>query len=395
MSAEASPSAAPARRSRLVLALVLLALAALAALALLRMRSGKAKGADAPVASERAIAVQIAVVSLRDVPVHVDGLGTVVPTATVSVKSQVDGRLESVLFREGQEVKAGDVLAVVDPRPYQAQLRQSEAVVKKDQALLANGKLTQERLKRLRNESLASQQELDDQNGQVAQLEAQLAADRASAESARLALGYSRIKSPVAGVVGVRLVDPGNVVRASDAQGIVVVTSLDPITVVFPVPQDAVPAIIRAKAAGPLGVSVFARDGAPGIDAGAPLSRGELLVVDNQIDPQTSMVKLKAQLPNPAHTLWPGAFVRARLELAVRTGVTVVPEGAIQQGPEGAFVYLVGEGEKVEMRAVSTEPGDGEFIIVSGGLQVGERVVEDGQSQLRVGAKVVPRGGKP
>lgn len=395
MSAEANRSAAPARRSRVVLALVVLALAALATFALVRVRGAKANGAQAPVASERAISVQIAVVSRRDVPVHVDGLGTVVPTATVSVKSQVDGRLESVLFREGQEVKAGDVLAVVDPRPYQAQLRQSEAVVKKDQALLANGKLTQERLKRLRNESLASQQELDDQNGQVAQLEAQLAADRASAESARLALGYSRIKSPVAGVVGVRLVDPGNVVRASDAQGIVVVTSLDPITVVFPVPQDAVPAIIRAKAAGPLGVSVFARDGAPGIDAGAPLSRGELLVVDNQIDPQTSMVKLKAQLPNPAHTLWPGAFVRARLELAVKTGVTVVPEGAIQHGPEGAFVYLVGEDEKVEMRAVSTEPGDGEFVVVSRGLQVGERVVEDGQSQLRVGAKVASRGGKP
>lgn len=390
MSAAPAPTPPRRKRSRVLLA-VLLAAAVSAAIVLVRLRG---KGADPnqgkalAAAGDRPVPVQIATVEKRDVPVHIDGLGTVVPLATVTVRSQVDGRLDQILFREGQEVKKGEVLAVVDPRVYQAQLHQSEAVLKKDQALLANGKLTLDRMKRLRGESLASQQELDDQSAQVAQLEAQLGADRAQAESARLSLDFSRIKSPVDGVVGVRLVDQGNLVRASDAQGIVVVTSLDPITVVFPVPQDAVPSIVVAKAAGPLAVSVYARDGKE------PLSRGELLVVDNQIDPQTSMVKLKAQLPNQSHVLWPGAFVRARLELSVKKDSMVVPEGAIQRGPDGAFVYVVADGDKVEMRPVSTAPGDGEWVIVQTGLAFGERVVTDGQSQLRVGAKVVPRGSR-
>lgn len=400
MSADTRPRPGRATPKRVALAAVFVVLALAAVWAVVRARAAGGASAMPPggkggPGADRPIPVQVAVVALRDVPVHLDGLGTVVPIATVTVRSQVDGRLQSVLFHEGQAVKVGDVLAIVDPRAYQAQVHQSEAVVKKDQALLANGKLTHERMKRLRNESLASQQELDDQNAQVAQLEAQLGADRAQAESARLSLDFARIKSPVDGVVGVRLVDQGNVVRAGDTQGIVVVTSLDPITVVFPIPQDAVPAIVLAKAAGPLAVSVYAREGAPGVAPGEPLSRGELLVVDNQIDPQTSMVKLKAQLPNAAHTLWPGAFVRARLDLAVKKGVLVVPEGAIQHGPDGAFVYVVAEGDKAEMRPVGTEPGDGDFVIVTKGLAVGERVVQDGQSQLRVGAKVAARGGKP
>lgn len=397
-------SPTPRKKRRGLLVAVLTVCLLLAALAVVKLRKGTAGAggkAMAAAAGDRPVPVQIATVEKKDVPVHVDGLGTVVPLATVTVKSQVDGRLDQILFREGQQVKKGEVLAIVDPRAYQAQLHQSEAVLKKDEALLANGNLTLDRMKRLRGESLASQQELDDQKSQVAQLEAQLGADRALAESARLSVDFSRIKSPVDGVVGVRLVDQGNIVRAGDAQGIVVVTSLDPITVVFPVPQDAVPGIVLAKARGPLAVSVFARDGKE------PLARGELLVVDNQIDPQTSMVKLKAQLPNPAHVLWPGAFVRARLELSVKKDAMVVPDGAIQHGPDGAFVYVVvsdspqagaaprsgiNDGDKVEMRPVITEPGDGEWVVVQKGLALGERVVTDGQSQLRVGAKVVPRG---
>lgn len=332
--------------------------------------------------------VQIGAVESRDMPVFVDGLGTVVPVSTVTVRSQVDGRIDKIAFVEGQAVKKGDVLAEIDPRAYRASLHQSEAVLKKDEAQLANAKLTLDRMKRLRGESLASQQELDDQAATVAQLEGQVLADRALGESSRLSLDFAKIRSPIDGVVGVRLVDQGNIVRAGDTQGIVVVTSLDPITVVFPVPQDQVPAIIAAKRAGPLPVAAYARDGKE------PLSRGELLVVDNQIDPQTSMVKLKAQLPNGDRKLWPGAFVRARLELAVKKGAIVVAEGAVQHGPDGAFVYVVGEGDRVEMRAVTTQAGDGEWVIVTSGLQIAERVVVDGQSQLRVGAKVVPRGGK-
>ena len=391
MSAEPGPTNSRPRRRRALLVSVFVVLGILTTLAYVRLRKGGGAGREGPGAAQaaggdRPIPVQMASVVQRDVPVHVDGLGTVVPLATVTVRSQVDGRLDQVLFREGQSVKKGDVLAVVDPRAYQAQLNQSDAVLKKDQALLALGKLTLDRIKRLRNESLASQQDLDDQAAQVAQLEAQLGADRAQAASSRLSLDFSRIKSPVDGVVGIRLVDQGNIVRASDSQGIVVVTSLDPITVVFPVPQDAVPSIVLAKAQGTLPVTVTARDGTE------PLARGELLVVDNQIDPQTSMVKLKAQLPNPSHVLWPGAFVRARLELSLKKGVSVVPEGAVQHGPEGTFVYVVAGGDKVEMRAVTTEPGDGDWVIVTKGLALGERVVTDGQSQLRVGAKVVPRG---
>lgn len=366
---------------------VLLVVGALGALAIVRLRKGKGAPPAMAAAGDRPVPVLIESVAQRDVPVFLEGLGTVVPLATVTVRSQVDGRLDKIAFVEGQSVKKGDVLAEIDPRAYRASLHQSEAVLKKDEAQLANAKRTLDRLTRMRSENLSSQQELDDQTAIVAQLEGQVMADRALGESARLSLDFAKIKSPIDGVVGVRLVDQGNIVRAGDAQGIVVVTSLDPITVVFPVPQDRVPAIIAAKASGALPVSVYARDGKE------PLAQGELIVVDNQIDPQTSMVKLKAQLPNAEHKLWPGAFVRARMQLAVRDAARVVSEGAVQPGPEGAFVYVVNAEERVEIRPVTTEPADAGQVIVRG-VDVGERVVTDGQSQLRVGAKVVPRGGK-
>jgi multidrug efflux system membrane fusion protein len=355
-----------------------------------RSRGGEGAGGpgaapSASAAADRPVPVVVVPVERRDVPVYVEGLGTVTPLATVVVRSQVEGRLDRVLFTEGQAVKKGDALALIDPRPFSIQLSQAQAAMVRDRAQVENARVSLDRVRALQREQLASQQEVDNQVAALATAEAAVHASQAQAEAARLQLDYARINSPIDGVAGVRLVDPGNIVRAGDPNGIVVVTQLDPIAVLFSLPQDDLPRVTRAMAAGKLEVEAFARDGA------TSLGRGELTVVDNQVNAQTSTIRLKAVLPNAERALWPGAFAKARLKLRTREGALVVPAPAVQRGPQGPFAYVVGEGDRVAARPVEVEAIEGEWAVVAKGLQPGERVVAEGQSQLRPNGRVAPR----
>jgi multidrug efflux system membrane fusion protein len=381
---------APSSRRRwIVLAVAILALGAVFLLVRRASTPSAAKKGPDPQAA-RVIPVSAAAVARKDVPVALDGLGSVVAYRTVTVRSQVDGRLDQVLFREGQAVRAGQVLAQIDPRPFQAQLHQAEGARARDAAQLASAKLDLERYRALAKDKLVPQQQADQQAGTVGQLEGAVQMDDAAIETARLNLDYARITSPVDGVTGIRIVDPGNVVKAADAGGIVLVTQLDPIAVVFTLPQDFLPAVVEAMGQGALAVDVFARDGA------TLLGTGKLELIDNQINQATSTIRLKAVFPNPRHVLWPNQFVNARLHLSVRKGALVVPASAIQRGPNGSFVFVVGADATVSARPVEVASTQADVAVVASGLQEGEKVVTDGQNQLRIGAKVqVREPGKP
>jgi multidrug efflux system membrane fusion protein len=358
----------------------------IAAVVVVRQRTAPQAGGRGPdPAASRAVPVAVAPVVRRDVPVYLDGLGNVAANATVSVKTQVDGRLDAVLFREGQAVRRGDVLAQIDPRPFQAALAQAEGALARDQAQLRNAQLNVARDRQLVAEKLIAQQQLDTDLAAAGQLEGAVRMDQAAIETARLNLSYARIVSPIDGVTGIRQVDPGNLVRASDTTGIVVVTQIDPIAVIFTLPQDQLGPVAEQQARGPLPVEAFSRDGS------TLLGAGTLAVIDNQINAATSTIRLKALLPNPRHALWPNQFVNARLRLAVRKGALTVPVTAVQRGPSGVFVYaLAGDGTAAQ-RPVTLEATQGDLALVAKGLEEGDRVVVEGQNQLRPGAKVVPR----
>jgi multidrug efflux system membrane fusion protein len=378
------PPGTPARRRRWVLVLVGLVALAGVLWALRRTTSGAPARAADPQAS-RPVPVTAAPVVRRDVPIYLEGLGNVVASKTVTVRAQIDGRLDQVLFTEGQAVRAGQALALIDPRPFQAQLHQAEGALARDQAQLASARLNLERYRPLAQEKLIPQQQVDDQAATVGQLEGTVQIDRAAIEVAHLNLDYARIASPVDGVTGIRLVDQGNVVHAADPGGIVIVTQLDPVAVVFTLPQDNLPAVAEAMAKGALAVEAFSRDGA------TLLGTGALTLVDNQINQATSTIRLKAAFPNPRHLLWPNQFVNARLRLAVRPGALVMPATAIQRGPNGTFVYVIGSDATVSPRPVEPETTQGDLVLVARGLQEGEQVVVDGQNQLRPGSKIVAR----
>jgi multidrug efflux system membrane fusion protein len=348
--------------------------------------AGRGNGAAPAVTAGQArpIPVTVATVSRRDVPVYLQGLGNVVAYNTVTVRSQVDGRLQELPFKEGQTVKRGQVLAQIDPRPFIAAQHQAEGALARDEAQLANARLNLKRFRALRAENLVAQQQVDDQAATVAQLEGAVGIDHAAVETARLNVEYARITSPIDGVVGIRAVDVGNLVRAADTNGIVVVTQLDPITVLFTLPQDHLAEVSTALARGPLPVDAYARDGA------ALLGSGELAVLDNQINQATSTIRLKAVVPNPKRLLWPNQFVNARLRLSTNHAALVVPAVAIQRGPSGSFVYVIAGDGTAEMRRVETTT-QGDLAIVSTGLNEGERVAVEGQSQLRPGARVAVR----
>lgn len=384
---EVTPSA-PRRSRRWLLAIV--GLIALGAIfwGLRRGFSGPASGPGAakrPDAQARPVPVAAAPAVRRDVPVYREGLGSVVAYRTVTVKTQVDGRLDQVLFKEGQLVRAGQVLAQIDPRPFQAQLHQAEGAKARDAAQLASARLNLERYRALAKEKLIPQQQADDQVGVVGQLEGAVRVDDAAIETARLNLEYSRITSPTEGVTGIRIVDPGNVVHAADQNGIVLVTQLDPIAVVFTLPQDDLPAVSEAMGQGPLTVDVFSRDGS------TLLGTGRLELIDNQINQATSTMRLKAVFPNPRRVLWPNQFVNARLRVSVRKAALVVPATAIQRGPNGLFVYVIGPDATVTPRPVELAATTGDVAVVARGLQEGDQVVVDGQNQLRPGSRVVAR----
>jgi multidrug efflux system membrane fusion protein len=333
----------------------------------------------------RPVPVLAATAVRQDVPIYLEGLGTVVANRTVTVKPLVDGRLDQVLFQEGQLVHKGQALAQIDPRPFLVQLHQAEGALARDKAQLENGRLNVRRDQDLVNQKLIAQQQLDTDAATVGQLEGTVQIDQATIESARLNLDYARITSPVEGVTGVRIVDPGNVVHASDPNGIVVVTQLDPVAVVFTLPQDELPRLAEQMAKGRLPVEAFSRDGATRLGA------GQLELIDNQINQTTATLRLKATFPNPKHLLWPNQFVKARLLLSTHRNALVVPATALQRGPAGIFVYVIGKDQTVAMKPVQAAPPQNDLAIVDKGLAEGEQVVADGQGQLRPGSRVAPR----
>jgi multidrug efflux system membrane fusion protein len=344
-------------------------------------KEGAAASAEA-----RPTPVVLATVERKDVPVYLDGLGSVTALATVSVRTQIDGRLDRVLFKEGQAVKKGEHLAQIDPRPFSIAARAAEASIARDKANLDNAKLNLERFVSLRGQNLIPQQQVDDQRAMVAQLEATVASDRTVADSARLNLDYAHIVSPIEGVTGVRQVDPGNLVHQNDPTPIVVVTQLDPIGVIFTLPEDDLPRVAKAMSEGKPVVEAWSRDGATRVAV------GELLVIDNQVSSTTATIKLKATFANKDHTLWPNQFVKARLLLATRKGATVIPASVVQRGPQGTFAYVVGADGRAQPRPVTIETVAGDVAIIATGLSPGESVVVDGQSQLRPGGKVQAKG---
>jgi multidrug efflux system membrane fusion protein len=344
-----------------------------------------AKGAKGG-AADRPVPVLLAKAAARDVPITLEGLGTVTAYKTVTVRPQVDGRLDKVVFREGQSVKHGEVIAEIDPRPFAIMLHTGEAALARDQGQLHGAERDLERYQAVVTKQLIPQQQVDDQRALVEQYRGNVAGDEATIENARLQLDYARIKSPIDGVTGVRQVDPGNIVHAADATGVVIVTQLDPIAVFFTLPQDDLPRVAPAQAKAPLIVEALGRDD------DETLATGKLEVIDNQINTATATIRCKAVFANPQHTLWPNQFVKARLQLSVRKGAIVVPAVAVQRGPQGTFVYVAAD-DKADMRPVTVDVLQGDQALIGKGLDAGDAVVIEGQSQLRPGAKIVARTG--
>jgi len=317
-----------------------------------------------------------------DVPVYLDGVGTTRALNTVTVRPQVEGKLISVAFKEGQDVKRGQVLARIDPTTYQAQLDQALAKKAQTEAQLGNAKRDVERYLRLAQSNSVAQQQLDTQKATVAQLEAQAKLDQAAIDNAKAVLAYTTITAPYDGRTGIRLVDEGNVVRASDATGIVVITQLQPIAVLFTLPQQQVADVNRAFARGPLLVDAFAADNKTVVD------KGVLQVVDNQVDQSTGTVRLKAEFPNATFQLWPGQFVNVRLLVDTLREVVVAPTAAVQRGPNGTFAYVVQEDSTVAVRPVTVSQQDETQAVIASGLGAGDRVVTTGFARLTAGTRV-------
>jgi membrane fusion protein, multidrug efflux system len=325
----------------------------------------------------------------RDMPVWLDGLGTVQAFQTVTVKTMVDGPLTDVAFKEGQNVHVGDVLARIDPRVYQAALDNAVAKQALDEATLANARLDLARYQKLVVTNYATQQQADTAKATVAQTEAQIRQDQAQIDTAKTQLSYTTIVSPLDGKVGIRLVDKGNIVHAADTTGLVVITQLQPISVVFNLPQQTLPQVAAAQtAAGPSGPEVVAYAQGTDTGRGKALDLGTLTVLDNQIDPTTGTIKLKATFPNQAGTLWPGGFVGIRLRVDTVHDATVVPQAAVQRGPRGSFVYIVGQDSTAHRRNVAIGYEDDLGVVVTNGIEPGDHVVVDGASRLTDGAKV-------
>lgn len=346
-----------------------------------RVEAAQNKKADA-VATQRAIPVVAASVTTRDMPVYLRGLGTVIAFNTVTVKSRVDGELVKVNFREGQEVRTGELLAQIDPRPFQVQLHQAEANQAKDQAQLADAKVNLERFTDLYQQGVIAKQQLDSQTALVGQLEGSVGADKAQVENARLQLAYSRITSPIGGRIGLRLVDPGNIVHANDTNGMLVITQMQPIAVVFTLPEDYVPAVLQHMRKGDLQVEAYSRDDK------TKIATGKLLTIDNVIDPSTGTNKLKAVFENTERLLWPNQFVNMRLLLDIKKNATTVPVAALQTGNQGQFVFVVKPDKTVEVRQVKVGFTEANTAAVDQGLQPGELVVTDGQDKLQPNSRV-------
>ena len=334
------------------------------------------RGDDGPVP------VIAALTRRADVPVYLDGVGTVRALNTVTVRPQVDGKLISVNYTEGQQVEQGFVLAKIDPVTYQAAYDQAVAKKAQDEATLANARLDVARYARLMTTNAVAQQQLDAQKATVAQLEAQVRLDQAQIDNAKAFLDYTTIVAPISGRTGIRQVDRGNIVRASDASGIVVITQLQPVSLLFTLPQQQLGDVNRAFAARTLQVDAFGPDNKTVIES------GELKVVDNQVDQATGTIKLKAEFANRELQLWPGGFVNVRLLINTLKDVVVAPTAAVQRGPRGTFVYVVGNDNKVAVRPIVLVQQDETQAVIDKGVDVGERVVTTGFARLTPGAEV-------
>jgi multidrug efflux system membrane fusion protein len=358
-----------------------LALATAGAYVALRDR-GSAATEGAAAAPPRPVPVTASTVEERDFPIYRVGLGTVQAYNTVTVKVRVDGEVQQIAFREGQDVREGDLLAQIDPRPYSALLQQAEADRARDQALLANARLDLNRFSTLLRKDFATRQSVDTQEAQVAQYEAAIQRDQGAVDNARVQLGYTTITAPLSGRVGLRLVDQGNIVHAGDPGGLVVITQLDPIAVIFTLPQQYLPEIVDAKRRGAPAVLAYDQDDRQ------KLGEGRLELIDNQIDQGTGSVRIKAIFPNDDERLWPGEFVNAWLRLDVRHG-TVVPEAVVQSGPNGSYAYVIALDESVEPRPLQVAGTHQGEALIAAGLAAGDRVVVNGQYRLRPGVKVI------
>jgi len=346
----------------------------------------RADAADKAPAAPPGIPVVTATVAKEDVPILLTGIGTVQAAQSVTVKVRVDGQLVKVAFTEGQDVKEGALLAQIDPAPYQAMLDGAVAQKAKDEVTLANARKDLERYKTLFAQDSIQQQTLDTQVALVEQLKASVLSDQAAVDNAKVQLAYTTIRSPVNGRTGLRLVDVGNIVHATDTTGLVVINQIDPITVIFTLPEEHVPKIneaIRAAGAKPLQVQALARED------GTTLGVGHLLLVNNQIDTATGTVQLKALFPNRSFALWPGQYVNARLVLGTRHDATTMPESAVQRGQDGLYAYVVKPDNVAVVQPIRVaQTQDGKAIIAEG-VTPGTRVVVAGQYKLKPGVKIV------
>src|SRR5438067_699202 len=320
---------------------------------------------------------------IQDVPVYLDAVGAVRALNTVTVRSQVDGKLIAVNFTEGQDVKKGDVLGEIDPVIFKAQYDQALAKKAQDEAQLANQRLDLARYQQLSASNAGSRQQCDTQRAVVAEQEALVKADQAAIDNAQAMLGYTKIIAPLSGRAGLRQVDQGNIIHASDLTGLVIITQLQPIAVQFSLPQQQIVRVNAASARGPLTVDVFGNDGTTVIDSGT------LKGIDNQVDPTTGTLKLKAEFPNGNFQLWPGQFVNVRLKVDTLSSAIVVPTSAVQRGPAGAFSYLIGDGDIVTAKPVVVTQQNETDAVIASGLSPSDRVVTTGFANLSDGAKII------
>jgi multidrug efflux system membrane fusion protein len=348
--------------------------------------SGDPKPSSARANVVQAVPVSVATAQVRDVPYYLTGLGSVSAFYTVSVKSRVDGQLVEVNFQEGQLVREGEQLALIDPRPYQVQLEQAQAMLFKDQASLRDAKLNLERFRGLlQNSGAMSQQQVDTQAATVDQLDGTVRTDQAAIDNAKLQLVYCHITAPVSGRIGLRQVDPGNIVHATDTNPMFIITQLQPIAVLFTLPEDSLPTVSKHMASATLAVEAYSRDDV------TKLATGKLQTIDNQIDMTTGTGKLKAVFDNKDNQLWPNQFVNVRLLLEIRKNSTTIPAAAIQRGPQGTYVFVAKSDETVTIRPVTVAFTQDNVSVISNGLSPNEVVVTDGQDKLQEAATIEVR----